>query len=107
MKGVMGIIRLIRYKLNFLINSNSFEYLINILVLANTIVLGLDGLVSYSFDKLNVFFTLIFAIEQLLKIFSFGVNKYCKDGMNLFDLLIVLISLVDLMFLSTGSGARL
>lgn len=42
----MGILILSRYKLKYLVNSNTFEYLINLSVLANTIVLGLDGLVT-------------------------------------------------------------
>jgi hypothetical protein len=46
MRGLMGILILSRNKLEYLVNSNTFEYLINISVLANTIVLGLDGLVT-------------------------------------------------------------
>lgn len=46
MSGVLGIIKLFRYKLGLIINTNFFEYLINIFVLANTVVLSLDGLVK-------------------------------------------------------------
>lgn len=46
MSGVLGIIKLFRYKLSLIINTNCFEYLINIFVLANTVVLSLDGLVK-------------------------------------------------------------
>lgn len=46
MSGIFGIIKLIRYKLSLIVNTNGFEYLINIFVLANTIVLGLDGLIE-------------------------------------------------------------
>lgn len=109
MRGIAGIYKLVRFKMNTILNTNAFEYIINLFVLANTIVLGLDGLVSNKteLEKFNLFFTIIFSIEQVLKIFTYGISKYSKDIMNIFDLCIVLISLIDLFFLSSGSGSHL
>lgn len=65
MRGIAGIYKLVRFKMNTILNTNAFEYIINLFVLANTIVLGLDGLVSNKteLEKFNLFFTIIFSIE--------------------------------------------
>ncbi|CAD8183288.1 unnamed protein product [Paramecium octaurelia] len=109
MKGIVGLYKLVRFRMNIILGTNAFEYIINLFVLANTVVLGLDGLVSNKseLEKLNLFFTILFTIEQVLKIFTYGVSKYSKDIMNIFDLCIVLLSLIDLLFLSSGSGSHL
>lgn len=49
--------------------------------------------------KANLFFTYVFIIEMSLKLFSFGVKGYTKDKMNIFDGLIVIISIVEMVFL--------
>ena len=47
----------------------------NSAVAANTIVLGMNGLVSQSsvFDDINLFFTILFTIELGLKLLANGV----------------------------------
>lgn len=65
-------------------------------VLANTITLAMNGLVDTSneiFIKLNMTFTLTFAIDLGLKIFSYGFDFF-SDIMNLFDTFVVSISIV-------------
>lgn len=65
MKGIVGLYKLVRFKMNIILSTNTFEYIINLFVLANTIVLGLDGLVSNKteLEKFNLFFTILFTIE--------------------------------------------
>lgn len=65
MKGIVGLYKLVRFKMNIILSTNTFEYIINLFVLANTIVLGLDGLVNNKaeLEKLNLFFTIIFTFE--------------------------------------------
>ena len=48
----------------------------------------------------NVVFTIIFAIEMSLKMITFGIPKYFKDKMNYMDSTIVMLSLVELIFMS-------
>lgn len=57
-------------------------------------------------DDFNNAFTIIFTIELGLKLMGMGVMDYLRDYMNVFDALIVAISLVDLIFLS-GSGTSI
>jgi hypothetical protein len=44
----------------------------------------------------NYVFTSIFAAEAILKIIAMAPAKYLKNGWNVFDLLIVTISVVEL-----------
>ena len=41
-------------------------------------------------------FTTIFALEALLKIMALSPSRYFKDGWNIFDSVIVVLSLMDL-----------
>lgn len=69
-----------------------------LLVLANTIILSLNGLVDTSkspFTNLNEAFTIMFAIDLGLKTFSYGFDFF-SDIMNLFDSFVVSISIVEL-----------
>eukprot|EP00794_Sanderia_malayensis_P008795 gene8795-9735_t len=57
-------------------------------------------------EALNIFnyiFTAIFAIEFLLKLYSYGLYGYLKDSFNLFDGTIVIVSTVEI-FGSSESG---
>ena len=44
---------------------------------------------------LNDVFTWVFFGEMIIKIIGLGFNNYIKDRYNLFDAIIVIISLVD------------
>lgn len=80
----------------------------NLAVAINTIILAIDGLVPDSDSNLlsefNTAFTIIFTIELGVKLIGMGINEYIKDVMNIFDAIIVALSLVELFFLSGGSG---
>ena len=36
-------------------------------------------------EQLNVFFTVVFALEMVFKLVALGLLDYVKDGWNLFD----------------------
>ena len=55
-------------------------------------------------QSFNTFFTIIFAVEMFLKIAAIGIVKWLRDVMNYMDGAIVILSLVELVFMS-GSGA--
>jgi hypothetical protein len=72
-------------------------------------VLALDGTFNdqSTLDLLSEFnnvFTWIFIVEMTLKILSLGPIGYLRDKMNLFDGIIVVLSIVEMAFLSGGSG---
>lgn len=79
--------------------------ILNLAVFINTIILCLDGLVSNTeiLNNFNYAFTIIFTIEMGLKILGLGLIGYIKDPMNIFDAIIVALSLVDIFFLSGSS----
>ena len=78
----------------------AFQFTIFLLIIANTIALA-----SFSYPmsenkerilfNLNLFFTWAFTAELLIKLVAFGPNNYRKDYFNLFDALLVILSLVD------------
>ena len=80
--------------------SVSFNFFIFVLILANTITLA-----CYNYDEsdtqikvLSVFneiFTWAFFLEMILKLIGLGFKNYSKDNYNVFDAVIVAISLVD------------
>ncbi|CAD8082647.1 unnamed protein product [Paramecium primaurelia] len=96
------------------IESLFFTILVNFIIAANTVVLAMDRypqpkseiiILSY----LNLAFTLFFVIEMILKFFALGITEYFKDYMNIFDAIIVAISLVeqvlDLAEISVSGGS--
>lgn len=78
-------------------------------VFANTVVLaidyyGIDPATTNALTICNTLFTIIFAVEMFLKILALGVVKYLRDKLNYMDGTIVILSLVELIFMS-GKGA--
>ena len=55
-------------------------------------------------DYSNYFFTGVFLLEMLIKLVALGFYGYIKDGSNLFDGLIVVISVVELTENNETSG---
>jgi hypothetical protein len=81
-------------------------------VAMNTIVLSLDGLVKSDegiliLNKFNYAFTIIFTIDMGLKLVGMGIIEYLRDNMNVFDALIVTLSLVELAFFGDGGGSAI
>lgn len=57
----------------------------------------------------NKLFTYIFTVEMCFKIGSYGIKGYVRDGFNVFDGTLVIISLFDLALqaISEGDGSGL
>lgn len=53
----------------------------------------------------NTIFTVVFTIEMVFKLVGLGLRGYCSDNMNLFDGVIVIISLVEL-GMAAASGSK-
>jgi len=83
-----------------IVTSVSFNFFIFLLIIGNTVTLA-----AYTFDQSNLqtsvleifneFFTWIFLLELIMKIIGLGFGNYIMDKYNLFDAVIVIISLVD------------
>lgn len=97
-----------RYCFRIIQNSIS-EIIIVICILLNTISLSLDkyprilifillaneGLVTIS-EYINFVLTIVFMVELILKLVGMGPILYCRDAFNIFDAIIVGISIVEL-----------
>ncbi|XP_059361338.1 voltage-dependent L-type calcium channel subunit alpha-1C-like isoform X4 [Carassius carassius] len=89
-----------QYKVWYVVNSTYFEYLMFTLILLNTICLAMQHHgQSQSFSKamniLNMLFTGLFTVEMILKLIAFKPRGYFSDPWNVFDFLIVIGSIID------------
>ena len=86
-----------------------FTLVITMLIIANTVVLALDKHpedpeLTKVTDKLNDFFTWAFVAEMVIKLIGLGFKEYARDSFNLFDALIVILSIVDIIITSSTSS---
>ena len=80
--------------------SVSFNFIIYCFILANTVTLAM-----YRFDQsdeqeqvlfvFDIIFVWVFALEMLAKLIGLGVKNYVRDSFNIFDGIIVVVSLID------------
>lgn len=95
----------------YLVNSPIFDGLIIFIILLNTIVLATDKYPDWDSSVLellnltNTIFTIIFTAEVVFKLIGLGVRGYVSDKFNIFDCLIVIISLLDMIMASNGDSA--
>ena len=87
-------------KTYLLVNHPLYNFIVFVLILANTIVLALDDYPqSLTKEKillaLNDFFTWAFFVEMVVKMIGLGINNYLHDKFNLFDAIVVTLSLID------------
>jgi len=85
----------------YALTTNAFyNLLVFALILGNTVTLAIDDF-PQSLEKednlnaLNIFFTWIFCLEMIMKMIALGVENYVKDNFNLFDCIVVLLSILD------------
>ncbi|KAG8518020.1 LOW QUALITY PROTEIN: Voltage-dependent L-type calcium channel subunit alpha-1S, partial [Galemys pyrenaicus] len=89
-----------QYKVWYIVTSSYFEYLMFALIMLNTICLGMQHYhqseqMNHVSDILNVAFTIIFTLEMVLKLMAFKAKGYFGDPWNVFDFLIVIGSIID------------
>ncbi|KAL8168454.1 UNVERIFIED_CONTAM: Voltage-dependent L-type calcium channel subunit alpha-1S, partial [Gekko kuhli] len=89
-----------QYQIWYVVTSSYFEYLMFFLITLNTICLGMQHYnqsetMNQVSDILNVVFTLLFTVEMILKLIAFKAKGYFGDPWNVFDFLIVIGSIID------------
>jgi hypothetical protein len=92
------------------VKTNFFENFMTLAVLLNTVTLALDSYYLNQDTKdllasFNTVFTWIFIVEMGTKLMGIGVRKYCRDKMNYLDGAVVLLSMVEMIFMSGSGGA--
>ena len=86
--------------------SVTFNFLIYCFILGNTIALAL-----YRYNEserqaeilhyLNLIFVWVFFVEMVAKLIGLGVKNYVRDRFNIFDAIIVIVSLLDFALIMT------
>lgn len=89
-----------QYQIWYVVTSSYFEYLMFFLITLNTICLGMQHYnqsetMNQISDILNVVFTILFTVEMILKLIAFKAKGYFGDPWNVFDFLIVIGSIID------------
>uniref|UniRef100_UPI0037E81493 dihydropyridine-sensitive L-type skeletal muscle calcium channel subunit alpha-1-like isoform X2 n=1 Tax=Semicossyphus pulcher TaxID=241346 RepID=UPI0037E81493 len=89
-----------QYQVWYIVTSCYFEYLMFLLIMLNTMCLGMQHCnqsdhVTHLSDMLNVIFTVLFTVEMILKLMAFKAKGYFGDPWNVFDFVIVIGSVVD------------
>ncbi|XP_072419603.1 voltage-dependent L-type calcium channel subunit alpha-1S-like isoform X3 [Chiloscyllium punctatum] len=89
-----------QYKVWYVVTSSYFEYLMFALILLNTVCLAMQHYeqseeMNQLSDTLNVVFTGLFALEMVFKLCAFKAKGYFGDPWNVFDFLIVIGSIID------------
>ncbi len=94
-----------------IVDSDWFQHSITAVIIANAAVIGLDTSEALRarfgelFNQANELFLIVFIIEAALKLGALAprMERYFKDGWNIFDFSIILVSLVP----ATGELATL
>ena len=86
-----------------------FTLVITLLIVANTVVLALDKHpedpeLTKVTDNLNNFFTWAFVAEMIIKLLGLGFREYARDSFNIFDAIIVILSIVDMVLTAATSA---
>lgn len=84
-----------------LVNSRYWHTAILVCIVINTVTLCLDryptdGSFTTTVETINFVLTLVFALDVVCKLSAEGVRTFCHDSWNLFDALVVAVSLIEL-----------
>uniref|UniRef100_A0A9J7ZL25 Voltage-dependent L-type calcium channel subunit alpha n=1 Tax=Cyprinus carpio carpio TaxID=630221 RepID=A0A9J7ZL25_CYPCA len=97
-----------QYRVWYFVTSCYFEYLMFFLIMLNTLCLGIqhcnqsDHITKLS-DTLNLIFTVLFTGEMIVKLIAFKAKGYFGDPWNVFDFIIVVGSIVDVVLSEVDS----
>ncbi|XP_030067538.1 voltage-dependent T-type calcium channel subunit alpha-1H isoform X2 [Microcaecilia unicolor] len=94
-------------RLKRIVDSKYFNRGIMIAILINTLSMGIEyheqpEELTNALEISNIVFTSMFALEMLLKLLAFGLFGYIKNPYNIFDGIIVIISVWEIIGQSDG-----
>lgn len=84
-----------------LVRNKWFVTAVILLIVINTVVLAADHYpmaqsTDAVLDTINFICSLLFVVEMILKLVGFGLRDYVREKMNLFDALVVVLSIVEI-----------
>ena len=91
-----------------LIEHPAFGPFFTVLILINTLLLCMEYAdmpsgYAKGLEVCNLILTIMFILELVLKVGGMGFTEYAKDNFNLFDAVVVLISIIELAAAGSGS----
>ncbi|NXP79250.1 CAC1I protein, partial [Ramphastos sulfuratus] len=97
----------VRLKLRGIVDSKYFNRGIMIAILVNTISMGIEHHeqpeeLTNILEISNVVFTSMFSLEMILKLAAFGLFDYLRNPYNIFDSIIVIISIWEIVGQADG-----
>ncbi|KAG2448926.1 hypothetical protein HYH02_006274 [Chlamydomonas schloesseri] len=97
----------LQYRVRIIVNHNLFNQFFMLLIFLNTIFLSLEyhnqpHSLTKALAVSNLTLTVLFTIEMVLKLFGLGFWDYIRDGFNIFDALVVTISLLEIVLSSVA-----
>jgi len=100
----------LRQWLYWVVSNPWFQRFIFVAIIVNTVILALDQHpIERDMDDmlivLNQVLTYIFALEMLLKVGALGFKEYTSDNYNVFDAVVVFMSILELALESYLAGA--
>lgn len=95
--------------LDRLVRSKLFVVLVTACIFANTVTLaiehhGMSASLAAVLNRCNIVFTLVFLVEMVLKLMGIGPYRYFLDAFNIFDFVVVMISMGELASGQEGQG---
>ncbi len=99
------------FKLCYLICLHSiFNIAVFLGIMLNTAVLSLDRhpigeTEQYILETINLYLTWFFCFEMIIKMIGLGLKAYFQDRFNVFDCLIVILSLVEMVLTTVQGGS--
>lgn len=94
-----------------LIMKNWFGILTMVLIILNTVVMGSEYYGMTQIHEIinsnsNIALNVCFCIEMILKIFGLGLRGYVDESFNIFEGLIVLLGMTEIIFLSGSKSLQ-
>ena len=83
-----------------MVNSKAFEIVVLVCIFLNTVTLAINWYdqskyVDDILDYINYGFAVFFTFEAIFKLIAFGARTYFRDSGNIFDLVIVVTSIIS------------
>nr|XP_036215545.1 uncharacterized protein LOC106617992 isoform X1 [Bactrocera oleae] len=98
---VMHVCGVMRRYIKLLVEHKYFQQGILLAILINTLSMGIEyhkqpDYLTAIVEKSNIVFSAIFAVEMLLKVVAEGSFRYIANGFNVFDGVIVILSVIEI-----------
>jgi len=99
----MSLLKLLRLRLQDVVQSNVFQNLVTGAIVLNTVTMAMEyDAMSPNYSNVlgvcNIVFLALFCVEMALKLGAFGLKKYVTTPGDLFDGIIVLASISEVVF---------